>query len=385
MIRVLSVFGTRPEATKMCPLIKVLEENENIESKICVTAQHREQLDQVLKIFNINPDYDLDIMKDRQSLSDITVNAMMGLDKVIKDVKPDVILVHGDTTTTFVASLTAFYNKIKVAHVEAGLRTFIKYFPYPEEINRKLTDVISDIYFAPTENSKNNLLAEGVKEEHIYITGNTAIDALKYTVNKKFEFYTEELKQLDFNNKRIITVTAHRRENIGEPLENICKALKTIAEKYEDVIVVYAVHKNPAVREIVNTEFMGVSRVLLLEPLAIDEMHNLMDRSCLVVTDSGGLQEEVPSLSKPLLVLRKETERPEAIDFGTLRLVGVSEEMITKEIELFLNDGDEYNKMANSINPYGDGEASERTVQALLHFFGIISDRPKDFNPLEKI
>lgn len=379
MIKVLSIFGTRPEAIKMAPLIKALESHEAFESKVCVTAQHRDMLDQVLKIFDITPDYDLDIMKDRQTLTDITTNALMGLEKVIREYQPDVVLVHGDTTTTFVGSLAAFYNKIKVGHVEAGLRTFNKYFPFPEELNRKLTGVIADLHFAPTDNAKLNLLREGIDAENIFITGNTAIDALKTTVNKDFQFYSPVLQQMDYQNKRVIAVTAHRRENLGEPLQNICKALKYIAEKHEDVEIVYAVHKNPAVRETANEILGNCQRVHLLEPLDAEEMHNLMDRSYLILTDSGGLQEEAPSLGKPVLVLRNETERPEAIEFGTLKLAGTDKENIIKLAEELLNDKTQYNKMANAVNPYGDGTASQRIIESLLYHFEKRQTRPADF------
>lgn len=363
----------------MAPLVKALESHPEFESKVCVTAQHRDMLDQVLKIFDIVPDYDLDIMKARQTLTEITTNALIGLEKVIKEYQPDVVLVHGDTTTTFVGSLAAFYNQVKVGHVEAGLRTFNKYFPFPEELNRKLTGVIADLHFAPTDNSKANLLREGTDEEGIFITGNTAIDALKTTVQKDFKFYSPELQQLDYQNKRVILVTAHRRENLGEPLRNICKALRFIAEKYEDVEVVYAVHKNPAVRETAFEILGNCPRVHLLDPLDAEEMHNIMDRSYLILTDSGGLQEEAPSLGKPVLVLRNETERPEAIEFGTLKLAGTDRDQIIKLTEELLNDEAQYNKMANAVNPYGDGLASQRIVESLLYHFGKRTTKPEDF------
>ncbi|HYF84407.1 MAG TPA: UDP-N-acetylglucosamine 2-epimerase (non-hydrolyzing) [Clostridia bacterium] len=381
LIKVLSIFGTRPEAIKMAPLVKALKADSRFESYVCVTAQHRDMLDQVLDIFDIQPDFDLDIMKDRQTLTDITVNALAGLEKVIKELQPDIILVHGDTTTTFVGSLAAFYNKVQIGHVEAGLRTFNKYSPYPEEMNRKLTGAMADIHFSPTATSKENLLREGVKEESIYVTGNTAIDALKTTVNKSFEFYTEELKKLDYDKKRILMVTAHRRENLGEPLENICRALKTIAETHEDVEIVYAVHKNPAVRETVFGILDNMPGVHLLDPLDVDEMHNLMARCFMVLTDSGGLQEEAPSLGKPVLVLRTETERPEAIEFGTLKLAGVDEKNILELTETLLTDEKEYLKMANAVNPYGDGHASARIIDSLLYHFGVEENRPEDFRP----
>lgn len=381
MIKVLSIFGTRPEAIKMAPLVKALKADDRFESYVCVTAQHRDMLDQVLDIFKIQPDFDLDIMKDRQTLTDITINALSGLEKVIKELQPDIILVHGDTTTTFVGSMAAFYNKVQIGHVEAGLRTFNKYSPYPEEMNRKLTGAMADVHFSPTSTSKENLLREGVSENNIYITGNTAIDALKTTVDKDFKFYTEALKKLDYKNKRVIMVTAHRRENLGEPLQNICRALKRIAEAHEDVEIVYAVHKNPAVRETVFGILGDTPGVHLLDPLDVDEMHNLMDRCFMVLTDSGGLQEEAPSLGKPVLVLRTETERPEAIVFGTLKLAGVDEGNIYELSETLLTDEKEYQKMANAVNPYGDGLASARIIDSLLYHFGVLEKRPEDFKP----
>ena len=381
MIKVLSIFGTRPEAIKMAPLVKALKADSRFESYVCVTAQHRDMLDQVLDIFDIKPDFDLDIMKDRQTLTDITINALSGLEKVIKELQPNIILVHGDTTTTFVGSLAAFYNKVQIGHVEAGLRTFNKYSPYPEEMNRKLTGAMADLHFSPTSTSKENLLREGISGENIYITGNTAIDALKTTVNKDFEFYTEELKKLDYRNKRVIMVTAHRRENLGEPLRNICRALKRIAEAHEDVEIVYAVHKNPAVRETVFGILGDTPRVHLLDPLDVDEMHNLMDRCFMVLTDSGGLQEEAPSLGKPVLVLRTETERPEAIEFGTLKLAGVLEKDIFELSETLLTDEGEYLRMANAVNPYGDGRASARIIDSMLYHFGVLKAKPQDFKP----
>lgn len=381
MIKVLSIFGTRPEAIKMAPLVKALENHPSFESKVCVTAQHREMLDQVLDIFDIKPDYDLDIMKNRQTLTEITTNALIGLENAIKEAKPDIVLVHGDTTTTFVGSLAAFYNRVKVGHVEAGLRTFNKYFPFPEELNRKLTGVLADLHFSPTDNAKANLLREGVSESEIFITGNTAIDALKTTVKKEFQFRDPVLRELENSDKRVILVTAHRRENLGEPLRNICKALRYIAEKYEDVQVVYTMHKNPAVREIAHEVLDNCERVSLLDTLDAEEMHNAMDRSYLVLTDSGGLQEEAPSLGKPVLVVRNETERPEAIEFGTLKLAGTDKDNIIALLEELIDDKDQYNKMANAVNPYGDGNASQRIVESLLYYFGERKERPVDFKP----
>lgn len=380
MLKVMSVFGTRPEAIKMAPLVKELEKTEGIQSIVCVTAQHREMLDQVLDIFEIVPDYDLDIMKNRQTLTDITVNALMGLEKVIREATPDIVLVHGDTTTTFAGSLAAFYNQVKVGHVEAGLRTFNKYSPFPEEMNRRMAGAIADIHFSPTSTSKENLMNENVGERDIHITGNTAIDALKYTVRDDFEFRTKGIEKA-LGNKRIIMVTAHRRENLGAPLQNICNALKRLAIDHKDVEIVYAVHLNPAVQDIVQGTLKDVPRVHLLDPLDVDEMHNLMARSYLILTDSGGLQEEAPSLGKPVLVLREETERPEAIEFGTLKLVGTDEDAIYDTASRLLTNKGEYDKMANAVNPYGDGDASRRIVEAILYHFNLLDSRPAEFVP----
>ena len=380
MIKVLSVFGTRPEAIKMAPLVNILQKNQSFDSKVCVTAQHREMLDQVLDIFDIKPDYDLDIMKERQSLTDITTNVLKGLEEVIREARPDIVLVHGDTTTTFVGALASYYNQAQVGHVEAGLRTFNKFFPYPEEMNRKLTGAIADIHFSPTLNSKNNLIKEGVKENIIYITGNTVIDALKTTVKKEYEFTNPVLRRIDYS-KRVILVTAHRRENLGKPLENICSALKEISHNYKDTEIVYPVHMNPAVRETVFSMLKNQDRVHLIDPIDVVEMHNLMARCYLVLTDSGGLQEEAPSLGKPVLVLRRETERPEAIEFGTLKLAGTNRKNIYDLTAMLLDDKKEYEKMANAVNPYGDGFASERIRDSLLYSFGEKAERPKDFAP----
>ncbi|MDK2811622.1 MAG: hypothetical protein PWR27_2331, partial [Petroclostridium sp.] len=315
-IKVMTIFGTRPEAIKMAPLVKELERCQQIRSIVCVTAQHREMLDQVLDIFEIQPDYDLDIMQQRQSLIGITTRALEGLDEVIKKVQPDIVLVHGDTTTTFAGSLAAFYNKVKVGHVEAGLRTFDKYFPYPEEMNRKLTGAIADLHFAPTITNKKNLINENIKEDTIFVTGNTVIDALKTTVRKDYQFESEVLRSLDYQKRKVILVTAHRRENLGEPLRNICEALKELVYLYGDVEIVYPVHLNPAVRETAFGILGGLPRVHLIEPLNVQELHNAMNQCYMVLTDSGGLQEEAPSLGKPVLVLRNETERPEAVQAG---------------------------------------------------------------------
>ncbi|WP_353894450.1 UDP-N-acetylglucosamine 2-epimerase (non-hydrolyzing) [Proteinivorax hydrogeniformans] len=369
-IKVLSVFGTRPEAIKMAPLIKELEKEELIESYVCVTAQHREMLDQVLDIFNIKPDFDLDIMQQRQTLATVTTRAIEGLDNVIKEIKPNIVLVHGDTTTTFAGAVASFYNKVSVGHVEAGLRTDDKYSPFPEEMNRKLTGNITEIHFAPTIRNKENLLKEGIKEE-IYLTGNTVIDALNHTVRKDYQFKNEQLQDIDFSSGRHILMTAHRRENLGEPLENICKAVRKLVEEFEDINVTYPVHLNPAVRETVNNILGDVERVNLIEPVDVEDMHNLMDRSYMIMTDSGGLQEEAPSLGKPVLVLRTETERPEAVKAGTVKIAGVTEaEVYNKGIELLTNIVS-YNIMAKAANPYGDGQASKRIVQAILNKFGL--------------
>ena len=375
-IKVMTVFGTRPEAIKMAPLVKELEKNEKIESIVCVTAQHRQMLDQVLAIFDIKPDYDLDIMKDRQTLVSITTNVLQGLDEVLKQAKPDIVLVHGDTSTTFVGALAAFYNQIPVGHVEAGLRTYDKYSPFPEEMNRCLTGRIADLHFSPTISNRNNLIKEAVLDKDIFITGNTVIDALKTTVSKDYKL-CESMADVDFKNNRVILVTAHRRENLGEPLENICRALKRIVTDFPDVELVYPVHLNPAVRETVNKYLAGMDRVHLIDPIDVRDMHNAMDRSYMIMTDSGGLQEEAPSLGKPVLVLRNETERPEAVEAGTVKVAGVCEDVIYSMAHKLLTDKNEYESMARAVNPYGDGEASRRTVEAILYHFGM-GDKPQD-------
>ena len=378
-IKVMTVFGTRPEAIKMAPLALELKKYPQIESTVCVTAQHREMLDQVLDIFKITPDYDLDIMKERQTLIGITTRVLEGLDSVMKEAKPDIVLVHGDTSTTFVGALAAFYNQIKVGHVEAGLRTYDKYSPFPEEMNRCLTGRIADLHFSPTVQNRENLLKEAISEENIYITGNPVIDALKTTVKDGYVFADETLNKLDFENRRVILVTAHRRENLGKPLENICNALKEIVTTYDDVELVYPVHLNPAVRETVNSILGGVDRVHLIEPVNVDELHNLMAKSFMVMTDSGGIQEEAPALAKPVLVLRRETERPEAVAAGTVKIAGVDKDVIVSMAKELLDSKDAYNKMARSANPYGDGNASRRTVEAILYHFGLSKERPEDF------
>jgi UDP-N-acetylglucosamine 2-epimerase (non-hydrolysing) len=378
-IKIMTIFGTRPEAIKMAPLVKKIEENENFNSIVCVTAQHRQMLDQVLNLFRIKADYDLNIMQEKQSLTGITVRVLEGLEKILDNAKPDIVLVHGDTTTTFAGSLAAFYHKIKVGHVEAGLRTFNKYFPYPEEMNRCLTASIADLNFAPTVKSKQNLLNEGVNEESIFVTGNTVIDAMKSTVEKNYKFENNELNSIDFNNKKVIMVTAHRRENWGKPLYNICSALKEIAEKFKDVEIVYLVHLNPVVSDMAHKVLGGVERVHLLPPLDTKETHNLMNRCYMVLTDSGGLQEEAPHLGKPVLVLRDVTERPEAVEAGTVKIAGTEMKNIFDMTSKLLSSRSEYDKMACAVNPYGDGRASERIIKALLYYYGIEKERPADF------
>ncbi len=377
-LKVMTVFGTRPEAIKMAPLVLELQKNENIESIVCLTAQHRQMLDMVMDMFKIKADYDLNIMKDRQTLAGITTRAMSGLDEVMQEAAPDVVLVHGDTTTTLAGSMAAFYNKIKVGHVEAGLRTYDKYSPFPEEMNRKITGAVADFHFSPTQANKDNLLRETVDEDKIYITGNTVIDAIKYTVDDNYEFKDESIKSVDFANKKVILVTAHRRENLGAPLESICRAILRLVNDFEDTEVIYPVHLNPAVRDTVNKILSGRERIHLINPVDVDELHNLMKRCYMVMTDSGGLQEEAPALGKPVLVLRSETERPEAIAAGTAKLAGFDEENVYKLGSKLLSDKSAYEEMAHAANPYGDGNASARIVDALLYEFGYTDKRPED-------
>ena len=379
-LKVMTVFGTRPEAIKMAPLVKVLEQREEIESVVCVTAQHRQMLDQVMDIFNIRADFDLDIMKSGQTLSDITARVMKGIEETIQAARPDIVLVHGDTTTTFAGALASFYCQTKIGHVEAGLRTYDKYSPFPEEMNRCLTTYLADLYFAPTINNENNLLKENVNPSDIYVTGNTVIDAIKHTVQPNYVFHDDTLKQIDFDNKRVILVTAHRRENLGEPLQNICRAILNAANAAEDVEVVYPVHLNPLVRNTANEILGNHSRIHLIDPLDVTELHNLMDRCYMVMTDSGGLQEEAPSLGKPVLVLRNETERPEAVTAGTVKIAGVDENHITDLAKTLLFDKTEYEKMSKAVNPYGDGLASERIADAILYAFGRKAEKPSNFS-----
>jgi UDP-N-acetylglucosamine 2-epimerase (non-hydrolysing) len=374
-IKVMTIFGTRPEAIKMCPLARELEKNNNIESIVTVTGQHREMLDQVLDIFQIKPDYDLDIMKARQTLTDVTARALQGLDEVMKEVKPDLVLVHGDTTTTFVGSLAAFYNQITVGHVEAGLRTGDKYSPYPEEMNRQLTGVIADLHFAPTNQARENLIKENKIKENIYVTGNTAIDALKSTVVTNYSHPVLD----EIGEDNMILLTAHRRENLGKPMEDIFKAVKRIVEENPGVKVVYPVHLNPVVKEIADRVLGNDDRIKLIEPLGVRDFHNFSSKAHIILTDSGGIQEEAPSLGKPVLVLRGTTERPEGVEAGTLKLVGTNEEMVYKSTDELLNNPETYRKMSKASNPYGDGNASKRIIEAILFHFELVKNRPEDF------
>lgn len=367
-MKVLTVFGTRPEAIKMAPLVKKLNEEPEIESILCVTAQHREMLDQVLALFELVPDYDLNIMKQNQTISQITSNVLVGLEEVYKKERPDIVLVHGDTTTTFAASLAAFYQQIRVGHVEAGLRTHDRYSPYPEEMNRVLTGRIADLHFAPTERNRTNLLREGLPDEAVFITGNTVIDALLQVADKPYAFDDETLKQIDFEKRRVITVTCHRRENLGENMEQIFLAIRDIAAEFEDTEIIYPVHMNPKVRETAGKVLGDAGRIHLIEPLQYQPFVNLMARSYLIITDSGGMQEEAPSLGKPVLVVRRETERPEAIEAGTVKLAGVSRDTIYQMTKELLEDEEVYGKMAHAVNPYGDGHACERIIKILLEY-----------------
>jgi len=379
-LKILTVFGTRPEAIKMAPLIRVLNEQAEFICKVCVTAQHREMLDQALEIFGILPDYDLNIMKHRQTLTDITIGALTGLQEVIARERPDLVLVHGDTTTTFAGALASYYEKTKLGHVEAGLRTYDKYQPYPEEMNRKLTTALTDLHFAPTETAKAKLLKENVNDDSIFITGNTVIDCLDLTVQEEYKFKEKELNEIDYKNKKVIAMTAHRRENLGLPLENICKAVARIATDFSDIEVVYAVHRNPAVLETAEKFLKNIPGVHLTAPLDMEDMHNLIKRSYLVLTDSGGLQEEAPSLDKPVLVLRNVTERPEGLEAGTLMLAGMEEEKIYESCTKLIKDASLYDKMARARNPFGDGKASQRIAQAILYHFRMTSQRPEEFS-----
>lgn len=379
-IKVMTVFGTRPEAIKMAPIVLELQKHpDTIIPVVAVTAQHREMLDQVLHLFHIKPDYDLDIMAAGQTLFDITSKAMNGLDKVLTKENPDIVLVHGDTTTTFAGALAAYYHQTAVGHVEAGLRTHNKYSPFPEEMNRQLTGRIADLHFAPTATSEKNLLAENVPQDKIFVTGNTVIDALHHTVQDNFGFEDEVLQNVDFGHKRIILVTTHRRENLGEPMRHVYKALRRLTEEFADVEVVFPVHKNPKVRQVVKEELGGLAKVHLIDPLDYEPFANVMHRASLILTDSGGVQEEAPALGKPVLVLRDTTERPEAVAAGTVKLIGTDCERVYEEARRLLTDEKEYSRMAESVNPYGDGQAARRIIQAILYHYGLAEERPERF------
>ncbi|WP_139996899.1 MULTISPECIES: non-hydrolyzing UDP-N-acetylglucosamine 2-epimerase [Paenibacillus] len=375
-LKVMTIFGTRPEAVKMAPLVLELQKREDeIESIVCVTAQHRQMLDQVLDFFEIHPNYDLNVMKDRQTLTETTVRVLEGLDPVLAQAKPDIVLVHGDTQTTFLASYAAFLKQIQVGHVEAGLRTWNKLSPYPEEMNRQLAGVLSDVHFAPTEWSANNLRKENKSDAAIYVTGNTATDVFQYTVDESFSHPVIDWAK----GKRMILMTAHRREALGEPHRNIFRAVKRIADEHEDVVIVYAVHPNPAVREPANEILGDHPRIRLIDPLDVFEFHNFYPHAYMIMTDSGGLQEEAPSFGVPTLVLRDTTERPEGIEAGTLELVGTDEELVYSRARALLTDSQLYSRMSQAANPYGDGNASERIVDAILHHFGRLKQRPDSF------
>lgn len=379
-LKVMTVFGTRPEAIKMCPLVLEMKKYPDlIEPLVAVTAQHREMLDQVLELFQIKPDYDLNIMTSGQTLYDVTTRALMGLKEVMEEAKPDIVLVHGDTTTTFAGALAAFYAQIPVGHVEAGLRTGNKYSPYPEEMNRKLTGAIADMHFAPTAISKQNLLKENVNPGNILVTGNTVIDALQATVQKDYVFEDAEFNKVFESGHRLILMTTHRRENLGEPMRHVYKALKSVLETHEDVEAIFPVHKNPKVREIVQQELGGLDRVHLIEPMDYEPFANLMAKVDIVLTDSGGIQEEAPALGKPVLVLRDTTERPEAVSAGTVLLVGTAYEDVLRETNRLLDDAARYKKMAEAANPYGDGQACARIVNAVLRKNGFDVQKLSEF------
>ena len=377
-IKVMSVFGTRPEAIKMAPLVKALETCDAIESRVCLTGQHREMLDSVMQIFQLHGDFDLDIMEKRQTLSTITCKTLLGMEKVFEQDKPDLILVHGDTSTTFAGALAAFYHQVKVGHVEAGLRTWDKYSPFPEEMNRTLVGDIADLHFSPTKANAENLRREGIQGD-IFITGNTAIDAMRYTVRSDYRFATSILNRLDFQNKRILAVTCHRRENYGEPMQNIMHAILQLVEENPDIEVVYPVHLSPVVRECAFPILGNHPRIHLIDPIDVEEMHNLIARCFFVLTDSGGLQEEAPALGKPVLVMRRETERPEAVAAGPAKLAGVEKDVIVSMASELLENPEAYARMAKAVNPYGDGHASARIADAILWHFGLREGKPADF------
>ena len=380
-LKVMSVFGTRPEAIKMAPLVKELERRAEFESYCCVTAQHRQMLDGVLEIFQLKPQFDLDIMEPRQTLSTITSKCLLGLESVFAQLRPDLVLVHGDTSTTFAGALAAFYQKIAIGHVEAGLRTGDKYSPFPEEMNRSLVGRLADLHFCPTWANRANLEREGISKG-VYVTGNTVIDALRTTVVKDYRFTTEALNQIDYERKKVVLVTCHRRENYGRPMEQIMTALRLLAQRYPDQLeLIYPVHLSPVVQEAAHRNLDGVANVHLIPPLAADEMHNLMARSYLVMTDSGGLQEEAPALGKPVLVLRQETERPEAVQAGTVKIAGVETGHIVDLAVELLESPQAYRQMAHAVNPYGDGQACRRIADAIAFHFGRSSQRPGEFQP----
>ncbi|WP_288222133.1 non-hydrolyzing UDP-N-acetylglucosamine 2-epimerase [uncultured Clostridium sp.] len=370
-IKVMSIFGTRPEAIKMAPLVKELEKDKRFESIVCITAQHREMLDSVMEIFDIKPEYDLNIMSHGQTIIDISNKVLKGISVVLNQCNPDIVLVHGDTSTTLNSALAAFYNKIPVGHVEAGLRSYDNYSPFPEEINRKLTASIAEIHFSPTENNKNNLLKEGISEERIFVTGNSVIDALKSVIKKDYIFQSDSLNNIDFNNKKVILLTTHRRENWGEPMENIFKSIIDLLSTNEDVEVVFPMHKNPQIRELANKYFNEyLDRVHLIEPLEYVDFTNLMNKVYLIMTDSGGIQEEAPALGKPVIVLRTETERPEAVEAGTVKIAGIEKENIFNLTNELLKNKEAYSQMAQATNPYGDGETCKRIIEIIYSKFG---------------
>lgn len=380
MLKVMSVFGTRPEAIKMAPLVRELASRAGIESLCCLTGQHREMLDSVMGIFKLRGDYDLNIMQKQQTLSSITTRALLGMEDVLREARPDLVLVHGDTSTTFAGALAAFYQKIPVGHVEAGLRTYDKYSPFPEEMNRTLVGDIAELHFSPTAANAANLRREAVQGE-IFITGNTVIDAMKTTVRADYRFSTPVLNELDFVNRQVIVLTCHRRENYGQPMHDILRAVRSVVERHPSAEAVYPVHLSPAVRQCAQEELGGVERVHLIDPVDVEEMHNLMSRCRFVMTDSGGLQEEAPAMGKPVLVLRRETERPEAVAAGTVKLASVEYDRIVALADELLDDPAAYDAMAHAVNPYGDGNACKRIADAIEWRFGLRAERPTDFNP----
>jgi len=379
-IKIAIIFGTRPETIKMFPIISEISKYPNLlDCRIIVSGQHREMLDQMLEIFQINPDYDLNIMEQGQSLSNITKNSLLGIEKILEKERPSMVLVQGDTTTTFAGALAAFYQKIKIGHIEAGLRTHNKYYPFPEEVNRHLTSVLTDLHLTPTKKSCENLLSEGVKREDIFISGNTVIDSLFLMIKENYIFREPLLKDKKMFDKKIILVTMHRRENWGEPLRETCRALNKIMDEHSDASVIFPLHKNPEIRRDVKEILQNRKDILLLNTLDYDDMINLMSKSYIILTDSGGIQEEGPSLGKPILVLRDETERPEAVEAGVVKLIGTNEERVCSEVNKLLNSRDKYIEMSKNINPYGDGKASERIVKKILYNFNLINQSPDEF------